>query len=80
VAQLYVGDPAATGEPAEQLKGFQRVTLRPRQATRVTFWLDRQAFAWWNGHWRVTPGTYRLMAGDSSSSLPLTERELEVTR
>ncbi len=35
VAQLYVGDPAATGEPAEQLKGFQRVTLRPRQTTRV---------------------------------------------
>jgi beta-glucosidase len=71
VAQLYVGDPAATGEPAEQLKGFQRVTLRPGATTRVSFTLDRQAFAWWNGHWEVTPGTYRLMAGDSSASLPL---------
>ena len=37
VAQLYVGDPASTGEPAEQLKGFQRVTLRPGETTRVTF-------------------------------------------
>ena len=53
--------------------------MRPRQTTRVTFTLDRQAFAWWNGHWQVTPGTYRLMAGDSSSSLPLVAR-VEVTR
>ena len=71
MAQLYVGDPAATGEPAEQLKGFQRVTLRPGQATRVTFTVDRQALAWWDGQWKVTPGTYRLMVGDSSASLPL---------
>jgi beta-glucosidase len=72
VAQLYVGDPASTGEPAEQLKGFQRVTLRPGQTTRVTFTVGRQAFAWWNGQWTVTPGTYTLMVGDSSADLPLT--------
>ena len=27
VAQLYLGDPAATGEPPRQLEGYQRVTL-----------------------------------------------------
>lgn len=75
VAQLYLGDPAATGEPAEQLKGFQRVTLRPGQTRPVSFTLDRSAFAWWNEHtsgWTVTPGSYRLMVGDSSVNLPLT--------
>jgi beta-glucosidase len=72
VAQLYVGDPASTGEPAQQLKGFQRVTLRPGQTTRVTFTVNRAAFAWWNGKWTVTPGTYALMVGDSSARLPLT--------
>ena len=56
VAQLYVGDPSSTGEPAEQLKGFQRVTLRPGQTTRVTFTVSGDDFAWWNGHWEVTPG------------------------
>jgi len=74
VAQLYVGDPASTGEPAEQLKGFQRVTLRPGQTRVVTFTVDRSAFAWWNeqtSRWTVTPGTYALMVGDSSASLPL---------
>jgi beta-glucosidase len=74
VAQLYVGDPAATGEPAEQLKGYQRVTLRPGQTTRVTFTVTRSDFAWWNGHWEVSPGRYALMVGDSSASLPLTAR------
>jgi beta-glucosidase len=72
VAQLYVGDPASTGEPAEQLKGFQRVTLRPGETKRVTFRVGRGAFAWWNGQWTVTPGTYALMVGDSSANLPLT--------
>ncbi len=75
VAQLYVGDPAPTGEPAEQLKGYQRVELRPGQTRRVSFVLDRGAFAWWNpktSGWTVSPGAYRLMVGDSSASLPLT--------
>jgi beta-glucosidase len=77
VAQLYVADPAATGEPAEQLKGFQRVTLAPGQTRRVTFVLDRTAFAWWNPRtsgWTVSPGDYGIMVGDSSASLPLTTR------
>jgi beta-glucosidase len=72
VAQLYVRDPTSTGEPAEQLKGFQRVTLQPGQTESVHFTVDRSAFAWWNGHWTVTPGSYSLMVGDSSASLPLT--------
>ena len=34
VAQLYLGDPASTGEPARQLEGFQRVTLAPGKPRR----------------------------------------------
>ncbi|HEX5290780.1 MAG TPA: glycoside hydrolase family 3 C-terminal domain-containing protein, partial [Streptosporangiaceae bacterium] len=74
VAQLYVGDPASAGEPAEQLKGFQRVTLRPGQTRTVSFTLGRNAFAWWDqqaSRWTVSPGRYALMVGGSSASLPL---------
>ena len=74
VAQLYVGDPASTGEPAEQLKGFQKVRLRPGQTARVSFTVTHQDLAWWNGHWQVTPGSYSLMVGDSAANLPLTAR------
>jgi beta-glucosidase len=75
VAQLYVADPASTGEPAEQLKGFQRVMLWPGQTRPVSFTVDRSAFAWWDEQtsgWTVTPGSYGLMVGDSSANLPLT--------
>jgi beta-glucosidase len=75
VAQVYVADPAATGEPAEQLRGFQRAALNPGQTTRVSVTLPKRAFAWWDsraGGWTVTPGTYTVGVGDSSASLPLT--------
>ena len=75
VAQVYVADPASTGKPAEQLRGYQRVELRPGQTRRVSFVLGRGAFAWWNPRtsgWTVTPGDYGVMVGDSSASLPLT--------
>jgi beta-glucosidase len=73
VAQLYVGDPASTGEPVEQLKGFQRVMLQPGQTQPVTLTVGRSAFEWYdNDAWTLTPGTYRLMVGDSSANLPLT--------
>lgn len=75
VAQLYVGDPASTGEPPKQLKGFQRVTLNPGASTRVTFTVGTHDFAYWNetSHgWTTPAGTYQVYVGDSSWSLPLT--------
>src|SRR5207253_2257751 len=35
VAQVYVGAPAASGEPPKQLKGFQKVSLEPGGSTRL---------------------------------------------
>jgi beta-glucosidase len=74
VAQVYVGDPASTGEPPEQLKAFQRVELEPGQTAQVALSLDSSSFAQWDtsaSAWTVTPGLYRIMVGDSSASLPL---------
>jgi beta-glucosidase len=74
VAQLYVADPVATGEPPIQLKGFQRVSLDPGQTRRLTLQLDRRAFSVWDTaaqRWTVTPGRYTIRAGSSSADLPL---------
>ena len=78
VAQLYLSDPAAAGEPARQLKGYQRVTLRPGQATRVHFTLDRHALSYYDtpaGGWVLPDGDYTVRMGDSSAlaNLPLTK-------
>ncbi|WP_249012443.1 beta-glucosidase [Conexibacter sp. DBS9H8] len=74
VVQLYVHDPANTGEPPEQLKGFRRVFLDPGQSQTVTLRLTPVSFAHWSDRrrtWIVTPGRYGIAVGDSSAHLPL---------
>jgi len=74
VAQVYVTDPPAAGEPPLQLKGFQRVQLTPGQTKHLTFKLDQRAFSIWNTNaqdWTTVDGRYTVHVGDSSANLPL---------
>jgi len=76
VAQLYLNDPAAAGEPPRQLKGFQKVTLQPGQSTTVHFALSGQDLSYWNdtaNGWVLPDGTFGVDVGDSSAlaNLPL---------
>jgi beta-glucosidase len=74
VAQVYIGDPRAAGEPPRQLKGFERLTLKPGQTQKVTISLPEVAFSHWGNAartWVVTRGRYTVYVGDSSASLPL---------
>jgi beta-glucosidase len=74
VAQMYVGDPAASDDPPEQLKGFQRVTLSPGASATVTFPLTIHDLASWSSTanaWEAQAGSYSISVGDSSASLPL---------
>ncbi|TKA03116.1 glycoside hydrolase family 3 C-terminal domain-containing protein [Actinacidiphila oryziradicis] len=75
IAQLYVADPASTGEPAKQLKGFHRVDLQPGASQSVQFTVTAHDLAHWAdsaGGWTTTAGSYQIMMGDSSRNLPLT--------
>jgi beta-glucosidase len=50
------------------------VSLRPGQTRQVVIHVAARAFAHWDtatGTWVVPDGTYRLYAGTSSASLPL---------
>ncbi|MGI5239198.1 discoidin domain-containing protein [Dactylosporangium sp. CA-139066] len=82
VAQLYVGHPAANGEPPHQLQGFQRITLNPGASGTVTFTLPMRAFAHWDDAsqtWIASAGSYQILVGDSSRNLPLTGTETVAT-
>jgi len=71
VAQLYVGDPATTGEPPKQLKGFTRVTLNPGASTTVSFPVTLHDLAFWNdstSSWTTATGTYGMFVGNTSAS------------
>jgi beta-glucosidase len=75
VAQLYVGDPAASQDPPHQLAGFQRVSLNPGASATVSFPLTIHDLASWSSAdnaWEAQAGTYSIAVGDSSASLPLT--------
>jgi beta-glucosidase len=78
-AQLYIGFPAAAGEPPKQLKGFKRVELAAGAFQDVTFTVPLSELAYWdsaitgNVHdWTVPSGTFNLYVGNSSRNLPLT--------
>ena len=75
VAQLYVTDPAASGEPPKQLEGFARVSLKPGASQTVSFPLTQSNLHYWNATsnaWATSTGDYTVSVGDSDTDLPLT--------
>src|SRR6202034_695881 len=75
VAQLYVGDPAASDDPPEQLRGFQRVNLAAGASAAVTFPIHIHDLASWlpaDNQWEAQAGAYSIKVGDASNNLPLT--------
>jgi beta-glucosidase len=79
VVQLYVRDPVASmARPVKELKGFQRVTLRPGEKRRIEFCLSHDHLAFWNHDMKfvVEPGEFRVMVG--SNSRDVIEAKFEV--
>ncbi|MGH9090038.1 MAG: beta-glucosidase family protein [Acidimicrobiales bacterium] len=77
VAQLYLGQPPADGNPPRQLEAFRRVSLAPGATRTVRFTLGSTklaAYSSGDAAWRVAPGTYHLWMGDSSSLAQLPAR------
>ena len=75
VAQLYVSEPAASGQPPRQLEGFARVDLQPGQSQTVSFPLTEQNLRYWNAgtnNWATSTGDYGLAVGDADSAGALT--------
>ena len=77
VVQLYVSDVESTPlRPVRELKGFEKVELKPGQTRQITFTLDKRSFAYWNQEiqdWHVETGTFRIEVGRSSRDILLTE-------
>lgn len=70
VVQLYVCPPqGGVHRPVRELKGFQRVFLRPGEARTVTFTLDDRAFALWQEGWKLPAGIYGVEVGGLTASI-----------
>ncbi|MDQ3649867.1 MAG: fibronectin type III-like domain-contianing protein, partial [Acidobacteriota bacterium] len=69
VVQLYIRDVASSvTRPLKELKGFERVTLRPGEKRRVRFTLTPQNLGFYNREMRfiVEPGAFKVFASNSS--------------
>jgi beta-glucosidase len=60
--------------PVKELKGFQRVTLEPGQAKRVTIPIRLSDLKYWDTStesWQVERGTLNIQVGPNAGNLPL---------
>jgi beta-glucosidase len=75
IAQLYVAPVNPPVErPIKELKGFQKVFLKPGESKKVTITLDRRSLAYYNvanRTWDVAPGLYWILVGSSSQDIEL---------
>ncbi len=76
VVQMYVRYPTPTvARSLRELRGFQRISLKPGETKHVIMPLTRKALAWWDDHahaWAVEPGTVNVEVGASSADIRLT--------
>lgn len=75
VVQLYVADQESTViRPEKELKGFEKVALKPGEEKTVTFTLNKRSFAYFNTDihdWHVESGIFTVMIGKSSRDIVL---------
>ncbi len=73
VVQLYIAPPAGgLHRPAQELKGFVKVTLAPGEKERVYFPLTDRSFALWTNRWVMPGGEYQVRIGPSSRDIRCT--------
>lgn len=75
IVQLYINDvESSVYMPYQQLKGFEKVSLKAGEKKRITFSLDKRSFAFYNtaaSDWQVESGDFKIMIGASSRDIRL---------
>ena len=78
VVQLYIGDDKASVErPTKELKGFQKVYLKPGETKDVTFTVDATALSYFDAdkhEWVAEPGKFTAMVGAASDDIKSTAK------
>lgn len=73
VVQLYVADEESSViRPMKELKGFEKVSLKPGETKTVQFTLDARAFAYYHTELKefyVESGTFAILIGSSSREI-----------
>ena len=77
IIQLYVKDiESSVIRPEKELKGFEKIELKPGEEKSVAFVLSKRAFAYYNTDikdWYVESGEFEILVGKSSKQIELKE-------
>jgi len=82
VVQMYIRDVVSSAtRPVKELKGFQKVTLRPGEKKTISFEITADLLTFYdvNMNYVVEPGEFTIMIGSSSRDQDLTKLALTVT-
>jgi len=77
--QLYIRDMVGSiTRPVKELKGFQQITLQPRESKKVSFSISADDLKFYNSDLKFVyePGTFKVFIGTNSSEVKQTEFEL----
>lgn len=75
IAQVYVTDDQCTVvRPVKELKGFEKVFLKPGEEKMLSLTLDQEAFRFYDPYkhdFVIEPGTFTISVGSSSADIRL---------
>jgi len=80
VVQLYIHQQSGSASrPVRELKGFERVSLKPHEKRTVQFQLSDEDLSYWSSatrSWLIEPVKFDIWAGDDSNASLHTEFQL----
>ncbi|HFK5554733.1 TPA: glycoside hydrolase family 3 C-terminal domain-containing protein [Elizabethkingia anophelis] len=73
VAQLYISHlKSSVPRPVKELKGFEKINLKPGEQKEVSFTIDKSALSFFDAathQWVAEPGEFEALVGASSSDI-----------
>jgi beta-glucosidase len=74
-AQLYIQDiKCSVPRPVKELKGFEKLVLKPGETKQINISLKYKDFAFWDPaqkNWVTEPGKFKILIGSSSANILL---------
>lgn len=81
IAQIYISqEDSIIFKPKKELKGFEKIELKPGEEKSITVVLSKKDFEYYNletKRWEIESGKYKILVGKSSKDIVL-EQEIEI--
>ena len=81
IAQIYISqEDSIIFKPKKELKGFEKIELKPSEEKSITVVLSKKDFEYYNVEtkkWEIESGKYKILVGKSSKDIVL-EQEIEI--